>query len=766
MARLWSTGFELGSATGGASGIEWNLANTGSPSISSSIKRSGSYSLRTNPTSSTSYISHDCAYVDLSGTIHFRFYLYIATAPSATTTIFRAGSTTDYLTIRLTSGRQLQFFGGTTQLGSNSSTLNTGQWYRVEIEWVTGSSKTQRARLDGSEFASGTYTSSGFNGVVRIGVQNATTADLYFDDIGVNDDTGTDQNSWLGDGKIVCIRPDGAGDNNNWLKSGGGAGDANNYTEVDEITPDNATTYLKTTTNNVIDDYNCQNTSDVGIASGSTITLIHVGVRYYSALATSSSVKARIKPSSGGSVTTGADLVATANNTWYSFTSSTTNSGYGRYSLTVYGWSVSDVDSMQIGIQSNVTFSDEIRVSTVWAMVEYVPAGATTYTITKSLQYAVKTTPASISKSLKYTVKTTPTSISKSLSYKIVKATTLTKSIQYAVKATPSVSKSLKYTVKTTPTSISKSLKYTIKTTPSAISKSLQYAIKKVNQLTKQLKYTVISSPSIAKQLKYTVKTTPSSISKSLSYAVKPSFSISKSLKYTVKTTPTAISKQVKYAVKTTPSAVSKTLQYLVKTTGSVSKSLQYAVRASPSISKSLKYTVKATPTAIAKSLSYKVVRAISVSKSLQYAVKATTSFTKQLKYTVKTTFSVSKALKYTVVVSPSISKQLKYAIKTTPAISKGLQYLVRATNSLTRPLKYTVKTSPSLDKTLSYAVKTSSSIQKSLSYEVYTGVTTQTITKSLKYSVCVIDNAVYPKWIFVDGNLAMRVKGKHYTKV
>ena len=229
MARLWGSGFELQSVT---SGVEWDTA-TGSPTISTAVKRSGGASLRTNPTATTAFLKHQYR-TSAAGVIFARFYLNIASAPSSGSTriCVLQDNSLSMPSIRLTSARRLQLWDEDTvvQKGSDSSVLSTSTWYRIELSYNAG---TIDAYLDGTQFATGTMYAGAWINSISLGCVTSTTADLYFDDLAINDNVGTVQNSLPGAGSIVHVKPDSVGDANGWsVGAGGTAGTANNFTRV------------------------------------------------------------------------------------------------------------------------------------------------------------------------------------------------------------------------------------------------------------------------------------------------------------------------------------------------------------------------------------------------------------------------------------------------------------------------------------------------------------------------------------------------------
>jgi hypothetical protein len=108
------------------------------------------------------------------------------------------------------------------------------------------------AKVDGaSAFASSSTRSlsSGIRQFLLGGNLNSeaqTTGDWFFDDLAINDNTGSFQNSYPGEGKIIHLKPNAAGDSNGFsVQVGGTVGSSNNYTRVNEVTPDDATSYKR-----------------------------------------------------------------------------------------------------------------------------------------------------------------------------------------------------------------------------------------------------------------------------------------------------------------------------------------------------------------------------------------------------------------------------------------------------------------------------------------------------------------------------------------
>lgn len=393
MARLWSCGFELQSAT---ALMEWDSTpGASAPVISTSTKRSGAASLRVNPTAQTRYIEHQ---LDASGTVKqtfHRFYLNIATLPSATTAVYAIGQSGFFpCYIRLTTAGKIELYDGNNSavVQTGATTLSTGVWYRVEVDHNDGASGTGTVTvyLNGvSECTGAVSVISGFSRV-RLGVYNpGTTADLYFDDVAVNDTSGSAQTGLPGEGSIVHLRPNASGDSNTWQTSAGGAGSATNVAAEDEVTPDDATTYLKRIATTIkVDDYNVDSSASAGIGSGDAITLVAVGVRGGAISATASTdrdILLRLKSQASGTVVKSASSTNRLNiNGWTSHAAAVPR----LHKLISYtdpqaggAWTAAKLDTMQIGMENQTSVTTEVRVTAVWALVEYVPATTITHAI-------------------------------------------------------------------------------------------------------------------------------------------------------------------------------------------------------------------------------------------------------------------------------------------------------------------------------------------------------------------------------------------------
>lgn len=397
MARLWSGGAELNSSS-----MEHKATSGAAATIQGTTKRSGNYAYKIlNPSSST--LAGWMVDVQ-SGPTHFygRFYLYVATVPNVTNTIYvfttqidfagleAATSATRLIWFQLDTNGDLVCHTTTTNLGT--ITLGTGQWYRVEYKvdaTQSAGSDIIEVRIDGVTQISNTglTLTTGqdvffFGG--NLSDETATSGEWYFDDIAFNDNSGTAQTSWPGAGYILHLRPNSAGDFAEGTQ-GGASGSATAFQNVDEETPNDATDYW------VLADPSSGSTDadrlDVDIESFSPtnvdITLVQVGVRVGNDGSANSSFVLRIKSQSSGTILEGSTITFVgAGGTFVTHDDSSLNFNY---KLTSYTdpqaggpWTSSLLGTTQIGIRAPDATPD-VNVTTLWLLVEYTDTVTTSH---------------------------------------------------------------------------------------------------------------------------------------------------------------------------------------------------------------------------------------------------------------------------------------------------------------------------------------------------------------------------------------------------
>ncbi len=389
--RLYSSGFELQSTT---ADMEYT-ANVGSPTISTSTVRSGAASLRANPSATTAGMSYDFRSADDATATFFRAYVRFTTFPNANTLIMaiRDNAATNQASIRfdnVNSKFELWNEEDSAQIGSDSAAISTGEWYRIEMKVDFGTAATGdtvvEAQLDGTQIATSS-TVNWANGIktLQLGIiTTSATADEFIDDVAINQNAGSVQNGYPGAGQIVHLRPDANGDNTAWAVNVNGCA-ATDYTCVDEVTPNDATDVVGSTTLNQVEEYNLDATATPGIPSNAPITLASVGIRFNNSAATLSAVKVRLKDAANALPIESYYIDNTTNATYF-----TNNETAPRiYGLTAYdrpnlttAWTTTELDSAQIGVRLGVDGgANNFGVSAMWLLVEYVPTITITGTV-------------------------------------------------------------------------------------------------------------------------------------------------------------------------------------------------------------------------------------------------------------------------------------------------------------------------------------------------------------------------------------------------
>lgn len=402
MARLHSVGFELaGTVAATPTGYEIHdvSADVTPLSIQTTTKRSGSYALRCGG-SGQPLVSGTQSYARIrfvnaatTGPYYPRIYVYFATFPSAANEFVHLQGGSVVCRVSIDNSGVLRLHDEDGLIGAAGSGLSTGVWYRVEIEWnATGVGATDTVKLyvDGSVVVSATnrdivntanFLALGGN----MASEAQTTGEWYFDDVAINDSSGSAQTSFPGDGKIVHLWPDGDGDADT-LVTRSGAGTTPTGTDrganwqqlgnaFDKPSPNDGTDFLllTATTSEVL--VACESASTGGIGASDTIKLVSVGGRIRGVTTSGANWIPKLMSQSAGTKLSGT-TVALASVTW-STNDDTTNTY--QYQLTSYvdtqaggPWTPALIDTMQIGAATTDGNPDTL-VSALWALVEYVP---------------------------------------------------------------------------------------------------------------------------------------------------------------------------------------------------------------------------------------------------------------------------------------------------------------------------------------------------------------------------------------------------------
>jgi MYXO-CTERM domain-containing protein len=254
-ARLFTSGFE----TNDVMETEWTQFKGGFVTVvpQNSLVRSGRFAGRGNYVATAASIGRDLDGIATSGTYFTRFYFYAETLPSVVVFILSAANTSDVSSLIVSYDPALGVLRlenavtGTTVFGT--TVIATGKWYRLETRLLVADSGGEAdlrlydgdntTTLDALSIVGEDTLPAGISTFFLGSEGGAGTWAFDVDDVAINDDTGTFQNSWPGPGRVVLVGP--ASDvATGWTASVAGP----NFHNVDDEpgTPDDDATYNHT----------------------------------------------------------------------------------------------------------------------------------------------------------------------------------------------------------------------------------------------------------------------------------------------------------------------------------------------------------------------------------------------------------------------------------------------------------------------------------------------------------------------------------------
>jgi hypothetical protein len=291
MTRLATIGFETGHLVSEAG---WHSQSSGQETVQAApAGMSGAYALRhVNPTGASTWaqfqIPGDVSVLD-STTGFIRFKLKFDALPTGNCTIFAILNSAANILYNA-----IQFDNATDQLKASSGspggpTLVTGQVYVVQFKLdVNTAGSTAELIVDGTTIYSGavTLTSNTTQSFIRFGTgtSDAAAPTWWYDDVAVNNDQGSAENSYPdAAGNILISKP--ISDNlRDALWTGGAGGTANLFSAVDNIPPIGTATETDLTqiehagsagTADQDYDANMQSYTTIGIGASDVIKVVH-----------------------------------------------------------------------------------------------------------------------------------------------------------------------------------------------------------------------------------------------------------------------------------------------------------------------------------------------------------------------------------------------------------------------------------------------------------------------------------------------------------
>ncbi len=382
MARINFVGFELGS---NANNIEFAVTNNFN--VNSTHVRSGSWAGNANCQSGVKNFGMTRIVNGASSGPYFgRVYLFVNVLPSAETSFVVLSDTTALTTARMyitvDGSGILRCYDGVGQVGSNSTAISINTWYRIEWQFKAGGGGTSviAASLDGIFFANDA-TRTNATGIQAYGyganlkAETVTLGKFWFDDIALNDSTGSFQNSYPGDGRITRYLPNATGDFAQWTR-GGTTDTGTNWGQLatnDSPTPDDAGSFNTSNTLNQKDLVNVTNTG-AEIGANDVINVVGLGVRYAGASSSANATFGLLIESSSGGTNEQSPNVTPAQSVYRSNNETVLFNMYMLYgqpgSSGATPWTKSALDTTQIGYIITATNTNGVNITSEWIYVD------------------------------------------------------------------------------------------------------------------------------------------------------------------------------------------------------------------------------------------------------------------------------------------------------------------------------------------------------------------------------------------------------------
>jgi len=316
---------------------KWNAAPTAT--INSGGGRYGGNAIRVNDVS-TGYLRKT---LDAQATWIVGFAIMPTAFPTTNTAIFQLldqGSTQVELRVYSDGTMALTRNGASLSGGLSTLALRIGAWYFIEVKVTIAAAvlaNEVQVQVNGElviDVTAGQQTKQTANASANSIQLAGLVPNTSFDDVYICDGTGLVNTDFLGDCRIYTMLPNGAGDQTDF----GVVGSANNWSAVDDETPDDDATYVYSQTAAQRDLYNLQNLS----ISGATIYGVQTVLDCRKDDAGARTVAATIK--TGGTIYDGS---AFSPGTTYQFYTETREVN----PFTAVAWTDTDLTSLQAGVK-------------------------------------------------------------------------------------------------------------------------------------------------------------------------------------------------------------------------------------------------------------------------------------------------------------------------------------------------------------------------------------------------------------------------------
>lgn len=301
MTRLLQCGWETGDANQLGTAAMVGLTSTALPTAATATPapRSGTYCLKCTHNNATSTGWGNRSFLNVGHAakteLYYAFGFYRNDSEGGAfpnrvvfCTYDSAGSVGTAVTVEpdgsvrmycATAGGANPTSGNFTLIGASSQSVPANTWTLIEVHVIaaTGATGTAELKVNGISGLSvatvrtaQTNTSmSGFY-LQMVRAQTSVTGGstgtyVAFDDLRVNDTSGSVNNTWCGDESIIMLRPNAAGDSTQFTR--GGADSGNNYGQVDDAAANALTDYVYSSTTGHTDLYNLGTATVVSISA-------------------------------------------------------------------------------------------------------------------------------------------------------------------------------------------------------------------------------------------------------------------------------------------------------------------------------------------------------------------------------------------------------------------------------------------------------------------------------------------------------------------
>jgi len=298
-------------------------------------KRSGLYSYRLKEFFGQSWIRVD---FPASSEEFFRVAVFFTVAGDTNQIIQIRNSTTALISIGM-SGSSFYVKVGSTAVAYGTAPYKTNDWNLLEIRTkISDSGGVVQVKIDGIldiEYVGDTKPGAQTT-IDNLYVINPAGGYVYVDDIAINDTNGDYDNSWRGDGHVLYLPTNAAGDQAGLTPSAG-----LNYQCVDEVPNNGDTDYVDGTT---LDTYDLYHAAASGLTSDSVVTHVRSVVVAKDTVANGGKIAIGLK--TGGIEYWGGDIVLTTAYTAEEGTDYTLNPKTG------LAWTIADIDGIQPGAKT------------------------------------------------------------------------------------------------------------------------------------------------------------------------------------------------------------------------------------------------------------------------------------------------------------------------------------------------------------------------------------------------------------------------------